>query len=80
MDLQITVDDNKAEKFVSFLKELDFVVVKKTSPAKKKKAEKASSKKKLTDKDFPYFGACPDCDIDAKELRKNLWTRKKAEW
>ena len=69
MDLQITVEERKAKQFVAFLKELDFVEVKKTlkTPAENKKSNPT----------FSYFGACPDWDIEASELRA-MGNRKKA--
>ena len=79
-EIHLRVEDSKAETLVSFLKELDFVVVKKTAPVKKKRTPKTSAKKKLTDKDFPYFGACPDWEVDAKTLRAQSNHRIKALW
>jgi hypothetical protein len=71
MDIQISVDDSKAKKFIAFLKELDFVVVR---PLFKE----ASPKARKTPK-FSYFGSCPDWDVDAQELRQS-GNRDKAQW
>jgi hypothetical protein len=70
LDLKISVDEKKAKQLVAFLKQLDFVEVQpgaKTKSAVKKKP------------DFSWFGACPDWDKDAAELRA-LSNRKKAQW
>ena len=72
MDLQITVEERKAKQFVAFLKELDFVEVKKTL-----KTPSQNKKKKTT---LSYFDSCPDWDIDASELRKKSNNREKAQW
>jgi len=75
MDLQITVEESKAKLFVLFLKQLDFVDVKKTT----RKTEKEAKKGKQKTPSFAYFGACPDWEMDAKELRATS-NRKKAQW
>jgi ribosomal protein L11 methylase PrmA len=74
-DIHLRVEDSKAETLVSFLKELDFVEVKKTD----KKEEKGSKKNKKKTPEYAYFGACPDWEMDAKELRATS-NRKKAQW
>lgn len=74
-DIYLRVEDSKAESLVSFLKELDFVEIKKTVD---KPENKSKAKKKKTP-DFSYFGACPHWEIDAKELRERS-NRKKAQW
>lgn len=73
-DILIRVEDSKVEKLVSFLKELDFVVVQKD----KKNTEKGSKKSKKKTPQFAYFGACPDWEIEAKDLRATS-NRKKAQ-
>jgi hypothetical protein len=80
MELQITVDEKKAKHFLAFLKDLDFVTVEKTKVSTKKKAAPTASKKELTDEDFPYFGSCPDWDIDADVLRAQSNHRVKSQW
>ena len=72
MDLQITVEERKAKQFVAFLKELDFVEVKKTL-----KTPYQNKKKKTI---LSYFDSCSDWDIDASELRKKSNNREKAQW
>jgi hypothetical protein len=69
MELQITVDDRKAKQFLAFLKALDFVVVNTKTKAKKMETTAPQPEKPLTDPDFAYFGACPDWEKDAEELR-----------
>jgi hypothetical protein len=69
MELQITVDEKKAKHFLAFLKDLDFVTVKPMPVSKKKAVAKTQNKTELTDEDFPYFGSCPEWDVDADELR-----------
>ena len=69
LDLKISVDEKKAKQFVAFLKQLDFVEVQKNTKAK-------PAAKKVAD--FSWFGACPDWDKDASELR-TLSNRKKAQ-
>ena len=70
LDLRINVDEKKAKQFVAFLKELDFVEVQKTAKTN------PIVKTKPT---FSYFGACPDWDKDASQLRAS-GTRKKSQW
>ncbi len=64
-EIHLRVEDSKAESLVSFLKELDFVEVKKDDS----KEKKGSKKTKKKTPDFAYFGACPDWEMDANELR-----------
>jgi len=80
MELQITVDDRKAKHFLAFLKELDFVVVKAMSGPKKKEAAATQAEKPATDPDFSYFGACPDWEMDAEELRYGGMEKRMKGW
>ena len=70
LDLRINVEDKKAKQLVAFLKQLDFVEVQKSAKTK------SAPKKKP---DFSYFGACPDWNVEAADLRA-LSNRKKAQW
>ena len=74
-DIHLRVEDSKVESLVSFLKELDFVEVKKTA----KKEGKVARKSKRKAPEYAYFGACPDWEMDAKDLRAT-GNRKKAQW
>lgn len=80
MELQITVDDSKAKHFLAFLKELDFVVVKAMTKAKKKETTTPPVEKQPTDPEFSYFGACPDWDMDAEELRYGGMEKRMKGW
>ncbi len=66
MIYELTIEDNKEKQVIAFLKQLDFVKVKKVVRAKvaKKKSVHADSY------DLPYFGAYPEWDAEASDLRK----------
>ncbi len=78
MDLQISVDDKKAKQFLAFLRQLDFITVKKTSD-KKLETQKAIDDKKDS-KDLPYFGMCPDWDVEAETLRYGGISKRVEGW
>ncbi len=78
MDLQISVDDKKAKQFLAFLRQLDFITVKKTSD-KKLETQKAIDDKKDS-KDLPYFGMCPDWDVEAETLRNGGISKRVEGW
>jgi len=71
MDFQISVDDSKAKQLIAFLKELDFVII---NPLVKRASDQ---EKKIPT--YNYFGACPDWDVDAQQLRQTS-NRDKAQW
>ncbi|MBX7181914.1 MAG: hypothetical protein K1X82_07365 [Bacteroidia bacterium] len=74
MDLQIKVDDSKAQHFLAFLKDLDFVEV--SLSKTKGKVEQ----KKRKEPSFTYFGSCPDWEMDADTLRYGGIEKRTKGW
>jgi hypothetical protein len=75
MTYELTIDGNKEKQLLAFLKQLDFVQIKKVQ---KKTAEKKTEKREV--KDPPYFDACPDWDVDVKALREKSTKNRLAGW
>jgi hypothetical protein len=72
----ISVDEKKEKTLLAFLKEMDIALPEKASSGrKKKKVTKAQKEKHL-----PFFGMCPDWDIDAEELRYGGIAKRTAGW
>ena len=65
MIYELTIENNRDKTVIDFLKQLDFVKIKKIT--KNTQPQKTKPKQEI---DFPYFGAAPDWDIEASELRK----------
>ena len=66
MIYELTIEDSKEKQVIAFLKDLDFVKVKKVT-----KSKTVTKKAAPTDNyDLPYFGACPEWDVEADDLRK----------
>lgn len=80
VNYQISVDEKRAKELVAFLKTLDYVKVEKEGPEKKKAVKATLKKEPLADEDFPYFGMCPDWDIDAKTLRNAGMEKRLKGW
>ncbi len=73
MDFILTLEGEQGQSLLRFLQGLDFV---KLRPAEKPRA--ASSEPPDAPKTYPYFGACPDWDIEAEDLRKKAWPNRDA--
>jgi len=75
MIYELTIEDSKEKQVIAFLRQLDFVTVKKVGNGK-------VGKKKATQKDtydLPYFGACPNWDAEASNLRKTA-NKRLSKW
>ena len=79
MDLQITVDEKKAKHLLDLLKEMDYVSVRKTAPNKKAKTQKKKTRVKQKEH-LPFFGLCPDWEMDADELRYGGIAKRTKGW
>lgn len=75
MIYELTIEDNREKTVIAFLKQLDFVKIKKVP-----KSTKSKKTHPVQDDDLPYFGAAPDWDIDASELRKKNTKQRLSEW
>jgi len=78
MDIQISVEEGKAEQFLAFLRQLDFITVKKTSRKKSEPHDKIDDQKE--NKDLPYFGMCPEWDAEADTLRYGGISKRVEGW
>jgi hypothetical protein len=67
MTYELIIEDSKEKQVIAFLRQLDFVQLKKLP--KNKVAKKKSVKE--TTGDLPYFGACIDWEVEASDLRKS---------
>ncbi len=65
MIYELTIEDDKEKQVVAFLKQLDFVQLKKV--AKSKVTLKKATRKK--NDDLPYFGSCLNWDVESSDLR-----------
>ncbi len=72
MTYELTIEGNKEKQVIAFLKQLDFVQI--------KKVQKKTAEKKREVKDPTYFDACPDWDLDVKELREKSSKNRLAGW
>ncbi len=72
MDFIVSIDDERGKSLIAFLKKLDFVVLK---PFRQKRQSEAVKPPQPLSKPA-YFGACPDWDMDADELRKKASPRR----
>jgi hypothetical protein len=66
MIYELTIEDSKEKQVIAFLKELDFVTLKKVTKSKTVKKKVAPT----GHYDLPYFGVCPEWDVEAGDLRK----------
>lgn len=69
-DIHLKVEDSKAESFLSFLKELDFVEIEKSTSFQKSNKKKEVITSLTVSNSFPFSGMCPDWKIEAEDLRK----------
>ena len=65
MIYELTIENNRDKTVIAFLKQLDFVKIKKVQKSTRPKKNQPTK-----DDELPYFGAALDWDIDASELRK----------
>jgi len=79
MIYEMTIDEIKGKNVLALLKELDYVTIRKVT-AKSKPKTKAKKSSPTKDDDIPYFGAAPDWDIDASELRSRSNKKRLAGW
>jgi hypothetical protein len=75
MTYELIIENNKEKQVIAFLKELDFVKLKKLP--KSKIAQKKIAKSEAND--LPYFGACVNWDVEASDLRKSA-NKRISEW
>ncbi len=76
MTYELIIHEDKEKQVINFLKQLDFVTVK----AVKKPVKKKIEKKTEAGKDLPYFGICPDWDLDVKKMRKESTEKRLKGW
>jgi hypothetical protein len=76
MIYELIIQSDKEKSVMAFLKQLDFVHIKK---AEKRIAE-SMSKPKSNQKGIQYFGVCLDWDIDASELRSQSSGKHNQKW
>jgi hypothetical protein len=74
MIYEMIIEEGKEKPVINFLKQLDFVTIKSVKKTSKQKVEKING----IQNDLPYFGACPEWEMDVKEMRKNN-TKKRIE-
>ncbi|MCF8257066.1 MAG: hypothetical protein K9J06_05910 [Flavobacteriales bacterium] len=78
MDIQLSVEESKAKQFLAFLRQLDFITVKKTTRVKSEHHNRIDDPK--GNKDLPYFGLCPEWDVEADELRHGGISKRVVGW
>ena len=76
MTYELTIEQGKEKAFISILKQLDFVTVKPV----KKTAQAKNTKLSAFKGDLPYFGACPDWDMDIKAERGKSAKKRISKW
>jgi hypothetical protein len=73
---ELEIEDGKEKPVINFLKQLDFITVRSVKKPRSKKVDKKSTETG----DLPYFGACPDWEMDVKEMRKKDTARRLEGW
>ena len=76
MTYELIIDAGKEKTVINFLKQLDFVTVKAVKKDSKKKIEKKTEPLE----DLPYFGLCPDWDMDVRGMRKKSTEKRLKGW
>jgi len=76
MIYELEIEEGKEKPVINFLKQLDFLSVKAVKKPRKKKVEKKAAETE----DLPYFGMCPDWEMDVKEMRKKDTIRRTEGW
>ena len=75
MIYELIIENNKEKSVIGFLKQLDFVKIRKVQ-----KNTRPKKVQPIQDDELPYFGADVNWDIDAAELRKKGVKKRLTEW
>jgi hypothetical protein len=78
MIYELEITGEKAKFVIAFLKQLEFVKVKLSPAAPKKKMNMPSGKNSHTD--LPYFNSCPEWDAEASAIRHNGSGKRVKGW